>query len=191
MTRSELLAVVYRFHPRGVHRYDPAYDTSEERLRLVDAARQARVDYPTWYAMIGRLGDRYGLQNESLHLLAGGNDPAYSARIYVPQETISFHVCFLGPYYGIHHTGETDEAAAAIAREIEATYPGHQPIPPELGNEIVPDVEMDTVEMGEATIYLCLLSEVWTWGGIRGPNEPVLTAPAPRRPPVRVTSPLA
>jgi hypothetical protein len=184
MTRSELLAVVYRFHPRGVHRYDPAYDTSQERLRLVDAARKARVDYPAWYAMIGRLGSRYGMQNESLHLLAGGNDPAYSARIYLPQETVSFHVCCLGPYYGVHHTGDAAEAAAAIAQEIEATYPGYQPIPPDLGNEIVPDVEMDTVSMGEATIHVCLLSVVWGWGGIREPHEPALTDPShPRTPP--------
>ncbi|XYI00385.1 hypothetical protein ACMHYB_11775 [Sorangium sp. So ce1128] len=69
-----------------------------------------------------------------------------------------------GPYDGIHDTGEPDEIPAAIAEEIEATYPGYQPIPPELGNEVVPDVDMDGVMMmGEATIYMCLFSPVWTW----------------------------
>ena len=69
----------------------------------------------------------------------------------------------LGPYYGIHSRGEPDEIPAAVAEEIEATYPGYQPIPPELGNEVVPDVAMNVVLMGEATIYMCLFSEVWTW----------------------------
>ncbi|XXT24960.1 hypothetical protein WME94_25845 [Sorangium sp. So ce429] len=114
--------------------------------------------------MIRRLGDRYGLQNESLHLLSGGSDPAYSARIWLTDETaLSFHVSLLGPYYGIHLPGipEEEPVAREIAREIEATYPGYQPIPPELGNEVVPDVAMDAVSMGKATIYVCLFSSVW------------------------------
>jgi hypothetical protein len=118
--------------------------------------------------MVDRLGDRYDLQNESLGLFGSVRDPAYSARIYLPGETISFHVSLLGPYYGIHHLGEREEPAA-IAREIEATYPGYQAIPPELGNEVVPDVWVEWNAFGEATIYLCLFSEVWTWGGKREP----------------------
>jgi hypothetical protein len=175
MTRAELLEVVSRFYPRGLPEYDPAYDNTEEHRRLVDAARRARAEYPTWKAMIGRLGARYGLQNESLFLLSGGVDPAYSARIYIPRETISFHVCCLGPYYGIHHTGEADEAPAAIAQEIEATYPGYEPIPPEIGNEVVPDVSAEPRLFGEATIYVCLLSTVWELGGVRGPVPCALT----------------
>jgi hypothetical protein len=182
LTRSELLEVVYRFYPRGVlplaHMYVPpneiAYDDTEEHRRLVDAARRGRAEYPTWNAMIRRLGDRYCLQNESLHLLAGGVDPAYSARLYRPEDlkpaptlsskaSLSFHVCILGPYYGIHSTGEPGAESTAIAAEIEATYPGYQPIPPEIGNQVVPDVAMDGVPLGEATIYVCLLSIVWTW----------------------------
>jgi hypothetical protein len=124
--------------------------------------------------MFRRLEDRYSVQNESLHLLSGGVDPAYSARIYRPKDlepvpsfssraSLSFHVSLLGPYYGIHDRGEPDEKPAVIAEEIEATYPGYQPIPPEFGNEVVPDVAMVGVPMGEATIYICLFSVVWTW----------------------------
>jgi hypothetical protein len=182
ITRSELLDLVYRFYPRGVHKIsriyappnEPVYDDTEEHRRLVEAANRGRAEYPTWKAMIRRLGDRYGLQNESLSLLSGGVEPAYSARIYRPKDlepvpspqsraSLSFHVSLLGPYYGIHDTGEPDEKPAAIAAEIEATYPGYQPIPPELGNEVVPDVDMDGVLMGEATIYVCIFSHVWTW----------------------------
>ncbi|WP_437577705.1 hypothetical protein [Sorangium sp. So ce887] len=174
ITRSELLDVVYRFYPRGVHKImriyvpsgEPVYEDTEEHRRLVEAANRGRAEYPTWKAMIRRVGDRYGLQNESLNLFAGGIDPGYSARIWLTDETaLSFHVSLLGPYYGIHLPGipEEEPVAREIAGEIEATYPGYQPIPPELGNEVVPDVDMDGVSMGEATIYVCLFSVVWTW----------------------------
>ena len=182
ITRFELLDVVYRCYPRGVRCIarvhaspnEPIYDDTEEHCRLIEAANRGRAEYPTWKAMIRRLGDRYGLQNESLSLLSGGVEPAYSARIYRPKDlepvpslssraSLSFHVSLLGPYYGIHDTGEPDEIPAAVAEEIEATYPGYQTIPPELGNEVVPDVDMDAVWMGEATIYMCLFSPKWTW----------------------------
>jgi len=181
ITRSELLDVVYRFYPRGLHNYsrihappnEPFYDDTEEHLRLVEAANRGRAEYPTWRAMTRRLGDRYGLYNDSIRLLSGWVDPAYSASIYRPKDlepvpspssgaSLSFHVSLLGPYYGIHDRGEPDEKPAVIAEEIEATYPGYQQIPPELGNELVPDVAMNGALMGEATIYVCLFSNLWT-----------------------------
>lgn len=174
ITRSELLDVVYGFYPRGVHNFarihvppnEPFYDDTEEHRRLVGAASRGRAEYPTWKAMIRRLGDRYGLQNESLHLLSGGADPAYSARIWLTDQTaLSFHVSLLGPYYGIHLPGipEEEPVAREIAREIEATYPGYRPIPSELGNEVVPDVAMAGASMGKATINMCLFSVAWTF----------------------------
>ncbi|WP_438005227.1 hypothetical protein WME89_41860 [Sorangium sp. So ce321] len=174
IARSELLDVVYRFYPRGIHCFErvhvppnePFYGDTEEHRRLVEAANRGRAEYPTWEAMIRRLGDRYGLQNESLNLLTGGSEPAYSARIWLTDETaLSFHISLLGPYYGIHLPGipEEEPVAREITGEIEATYPGYQTIPVELGNEVVPDVSMDWAFMGEATIYVCLFSRVWTW----------------------------
>ncbi len=172
--RSELLDVVYRFYPRGVQPYArihappsaPFYNDTEEHLRLVEAANRGRAEYPTWKAMIARVGDRYRLQDESLSLLAGRTHPAYSARIRFADETaLSFHVSLLGPYYGLHLSGVPQEEPLAreIAREIEATYPGYRQILPELGNEAVPDVAMDGAFMGKTTIYVCLFSNVWTW----------------------------
>lgn len=181
ITRSDLLALIYRFYPRGmrdIHRMhvppgEPVYDDTDEHLRLVEAANRGRAEYETWKALIRRVGDRYDLQNESIKLLAGWVDPAYSARIYRPKDlepfpslsnraSLSFHVSLLGPYYGIHDRGEPDEKPAAIAAEIEATYPGYQQVPPEIGNEVVPDVAAG-LEFGTATIYTCLFSSVWTW----------------------------
>lgn len=178
VTRAELLDVVYRFYPRGmldisrehVPPGEPVYDDTEEYRRLVEAANRGRAEYPRWEAMIRRLPDRHNLRDESLSLVSGATDPAYSARVYRPRDlelrnnpSISFHVSLLGPYYGIHDRGEPDEKPAAIAAEIESTYPGYQPIPPELGNEVVPDVAMFGVSFGKATIGICLFSTVWTW----------------------------
>ncbi len=181
ITRSELLDVVYRHYPRGMHTFarihvpegEPYHKDTEEYRCRVEAASRGRAEYETWRAMTYRLGERYYLQNESNALLAGWQDPAYSARIYRPEDfkpdplksraSLSFHVSLLGPYYGIHDAGGPDEKSAVIAAEIEATYPGYQPIPPEIGNEVIPDVETDAAEMGEATIYICLFSDVWKW----------------------------
>jgi hypothetical protein len=166
VTRVELLEVVHRFYPRGLSEHDPGYGATEEHRRLVDASRRAAAYYPTWNEMIRRLGARYSVQNECTRILGGGIEPAYSARVWLTDErALSFHVCALGAYYGIHHSGTPDEDPVAkdIAGEIEATYPGYQPIPSELGNEVVPDVEPDGGRLGKATVYVCLFSIVWTW----------------------------
>lgn len=172
-TRSDLLALVYRFYPRGlreIHRMhvaegEPVYEDTEEHCALVVASARGRRDYSRWEAMCRRLEGQFSLQNESLHLLAGGKDPAYSARIWLTNETaLSLHLSLLGPYYGIHLPGLPEEKSVAeeVVREIEFTYPGYAQIPPEIGNEVVPDV-VGGVELGKATIYTCLFSQVWTW----------------------------
>jgi hypothetical protein len=183
MTRDELLEVVYRFYPRGLLVGGLGYDDTVERQRQRDAARRGAAEYPTWKAMIRRLRDRYPLMDHSVSLLAGSCDPAYSADIDIPGGgTLYFHVSLLGSYYGIHRTGAPGEEPPALdlAREIEATYPGYAPIPPELGDEVVPDVG----HFGKTTIYECLLSNVWKWGSPTWPSpsppptdaERVLTA---------------
>jgi len=172
ITRSELLDLVYRFYPRGIldiHRMhvppgEIVYDDTEENCRLMVAAARGRREWPTWKAMIRRLGDQCSVQDEALHLLSGGVDPAYSGRVWLTDKTtINFHVSLLGPYYGIQLPGvpEEEPVAREIAREIEATYPGYQTIPPEIGNEVVPDVTAGR-DFGSATIYICLFSPVWT-----------------------------
>jgi hypothetical protein len=115
--------------------------------------------------------------DQSLSLLAGWYDPGYSGEIEIPGRTLGFHVSLLGPYYGIHRTGTPGEEPAALdlAREIEATYPGYEPIPPELGNEVVPDV----VNFGKTTIYDCLLSDTWKWSSRPDDAEPLDDARAP------------
>jgi len=166
MTRAELLEVAYRFYPRG--RYDglPGYRESEEWLRQREVARRAVREHPTWREMLRRLGysflDHAACMRAKSYLHDNGFDPAYSADLYLPGRTLGFHVSLLGPYYGIHRTGDPGEepAALTVVRAIEATYPGYEPIPPELGNEVVPEVIVHGPDR-DVTIYHCLLSGTW------------------------------
>ncbi len=130
--------------------------------------------------MLGRLRARFGpLMDQSILLLYGDYDPAWSANIFIPGHAVGFCVCVLGPYYGIKRTGAAGEELAALdlAREIEATYPGYKPIPPELGEEGVPDVALDSKDFGTATISNCLLSDVGRV--MSGPWPPPPRSPRP------------
>ena len=49
----------------------------------------------------------------------------------------------------------------AINEEILATFPGYEPMPPEVGKLIVPDVIGGGNLYGESTIYGCLFSDNW------------------------------
>lgn len=172
-TRAMLLDLVYKYYPRGmvdIHRMhvspgEPVYEDTDEHCRLMTAAAFGRREYATWKSMMTRLQKNYSVQDESLHLLAGGIHPAYSGRMWLTlgKTSINFHVSLLGPYYGIQLPGVPEEVPAAheIAREIEATYTDYQTIPPEIGNEIVVDVSAGR-DFGSATIYTCLFSEIWT-----------------------------
>src|SRR5262245_35326334 len=138
VTLPALLEEVYRFYPRGwLYPDRPGFDHTPERLRLRAAWVRAAFAYPTWKAMYDRLRSEHELTNMSLHVLSGA-DSAYSAlaSIYVDgrEYYLGFHVSFLGPYYVVHRMGRPGEEplARSITREIEATYPGYEPIPPEL-----------------------------------------------------------
>ena len=161
MTRAELLEVVYRFYPRGLLVDNDGYDDTEEAHRQREVVPRAVAGCPTWEAMLHRLGARYPVTNHSPYILAAeyrGYDSAYSADAVIPGHRLGFHVSLLGPYYGIRRLGAPGEEPAArdLAEEIEATFPGYAPIPPELGDEIVPDVSLDKRILGKATIYDCV-----------------------------------
>ena len=176
MTRSDLIEVVYRFYPRELWTTSPGYDDTPQRRRLVDAARRGAAEYPIWQAMLRRLATRYRFHDLSLHILGGSADAAYTAQLGVRGKEaeeaalvrrigwrlrFGCSVSLLGPYYVVRHTGSPDEEPHEVAREIEATYAGYEPIPPELGDVVVPDVALDTRGFGEVTISSCLLSTHW------------------------------
>lgn len=166
MTREELLEVAWRFYPRNLFDGLPGYRESEEWARQREAARRAVAEHPTWRAMLRRLGHPFLDHAERMratgYLEGESLDPAYGAQLYLPGRTLGFYVCLLGPYYGIYRTGAPEEESVAltVAREIEATYPGHEPIRPELGNDVVPGVILNGPGQ-KTTIYECLLSDRW------------------------------
>ncbi len=48
--------------------------------------------------------------------------------------------------------------AAEVVREVAQTF-GYEPMPPDVGGVVVPDVETSSRVFGEATLYACLVSE--------------------------------
>jgi hypothetical protein len=193
MTVSELLEIVYRFYPRGLWVDSPGYGDTPELRRRRDVARRAADEYPKWKALLDRLRPRYGIYDCSLHVLAGWVDSAYTLKLSIPgkeaeddelerrfgfQVRFGCRVSFLGPYYLVCRLGTSDEEPYVhdVAQEIERAYPAYEPIPPELGNVVVPDVALDTVGLGEATIYHCLLGTHWP-GDLR-PAKPATTGEA-------------
>jgi hypothetical protein len=160
MRRSDLLELIYRFYPAGMPVDHPDYPQTEEYRRRLEARRIAVAGSQKWKKMLGRLG----AQDESLHLTIGDReDPAYSGSIKGDRCALGFYASFLGPYYGIRRLGAADEVSMAetVAQEIERTYSGFQSIPPEIGYGLVPHVELDTIQMDEATLYECLFSPDW------------------------------
>jgi hypothetical protein len=158
------LEVVYRYYPRGLWTDSPGYDHTPERARQVEALRVAGEEYPKWEAMLDRLLKRYRVQNRALHIPTM-YDSAYSAELILPgargkDYRLRFHVSILGPFYVVDRLGNPGEEAYAIdvAHEIEATYRGYEPIPRDVGDLVVPDVALDAVALGSATIYDLLLS---------------------------------
>lgn len=189
MTPAALLAVVYRFYPRGLRVGSPGYKETPEYRRRFAATRQAAAEFPKWRGMLDRLGARYGIHDLSLHVFGSGVDSAYSVKLSIPGmgaehdalaengklgSQIKFGCCvsFLGPYYVVCHTNVAiDEPYVQdVTREVQATYRGYELVPPELGNVQVPDVALDTVGMGEVTIYNALLSTDWAPAEARSPH---------------------
>lgn len=220
---NELLAVVYRFYPRGIDYLDERFAKREERAHLVAARRQAGVSeqMQPWRDLLHRLDARFperSTQNRSIHLPGGSFDACYAAwfnRVEAQEDSqqwcIGFVVSFLVPYYVVYRTrivdlgsAEPEPApgedpgyfflydtfvyykpwtgppplthwkeieftfpveeqgyAAAVIAEIEATFPGHAPMPPDVGCQIVPDVVTGTQPMGLAMLYHCLFTDDW------------------------------
>ena len=51
--------------------------------------------------------------------------------------------------------------ATAIEEEIRTTFPGHEPILPEVGLTVVPDVQAGNKWFGESTLFTCLFAHFW------------------------------
>jgi hypothetical protein len=104
-----------------------------------------------------------------------------------PTEThhsLMFFVSFVVPYYVLRSEGATslsapkgragvnlqysfdltpDELpyARILEEEIVVTFSGYEPIPPDVGMTIIPDVGVSSRWFGEATLFHCLFADKW------------------------------
>jgi hypothetical protein len=230
---DDLLAVAYRYYPRGIEADDPRYTETEEHRRLAAARREAAAARAPWRAMLQRLGEAFPgryVHDNVASCPADAFRAGYEGLIDLPKSpdehghTVSFRVSFLVPYYVVYSTRTVDVAertealrerdrdfvriwidntlwrlprdvvapdvlaradrerseapparrrtlrfdllpderpyGEAITRAIEETY-GFEPMPPELGTVIVPDVATGFRTLGSASVYDCLVSDVW------------------------------
>lgn len=127
------------------------------------------------------------VRNQSTRLLAPDDAPldrCYCGCVYLPSRRpeevshrVSFRVSFVVPYYYIYSIHQVttpgdfeyrisfsfseDEVpfAQAVEEEIRQSYPGHEPMGPDVGLIVVPDVATTYQQPGEATIYDCLFTD--------------------------------
>ena len=121
---------------------------------------------------------------------AGPADRCFSGALWLPtrgpdekQHKLGFLVSFVVPYHVVYSSCvvalqqptterdservigfelSPDEApfARGLAEEIEAAFPGHLPMLPEVGKVILPDID-DLHELGGVTLFDCLFTEHW------------------------------
>jgi hypothetical protein len=110
---DDLLAIAYRYYPRGVTEADSGFYDTQERERLIAARRYAGTEdrFERWRHMIYRLEGRFPdcyVMDRSLHLASGTWDACYSGWLTMPprpgedQRHIGFLVSFLVPYYVVY-----------------------------------------------------------------------------------------
>ncbi|HEX2568354.1 MAG TPA: hypothetical protein VH877_02265 [Polyangia bacterium] len=58
-------------------------------------------------------------------------------------------------------TADEEPYVQEIVREIEATYAGYEPMPPEVGNGLVLDVVTGLNTIGTTKLYHCLFTDDW------------------------------
>jgi hypothetical protein len=133
---EELLAVVYRYYPRGIARDDPRYYASEEYARLSAARREAGgASREPWRALLRRLEERFPgrVGDHSLHLPSGQFDACYTGSIEFPADSgvrahaVYFLVGFLAPVYVIYGERHVEEPhSESASRSPPATVNVYQ-----------------------------------------------------------------
>jgi hypothetical protein len=118
-------------------------------------------------------------------------DRCFTGKIWLPARSptekhheLEFLVSFVVPYYVIccvrhvfvSHAGGSPDVeieksfdlpaddvafAQAIAEEIRTSFPDHEPLLPEVGLTVVPEVQAGNKWFGESTIFTCLFSDNW------------------------------
>lgn len=181
-TVDELLQIIEKHYWRST-----SYDESEPhsaRDCLIEARKAAGKPNTPWRELLARLYARFPnrVTNRSLHLAGGGFDACYSLTVDHPPQTISVLISIIAPYYVVYSSRKVDRTyrdsdpaklqafdldddekadAQIIVDEMKQLFPEHEPMLPDIGNIVVPDVMAGNQELGKATLYHCLFTDSW------------------------------
>ena len=189
-TVDELLQIVYRHYPRGMWDFEPGYhDTAE--FRRIDAARKEAASSKTWLALLDRLNLRFNgdIFNNSMALAGFKMDGCTWVTHGLPSRTsdprdadlLGLAISFIAPYYVLYSSRRIDRTycdavrffypfdldddeiadAQIMVDEMKVLYPEHEPMPPDIGNIVVPDVMAGNQAIGRATLYQCFFTDAW------------------------------
>jgi hypothetical protein len=189
---DELFALIHRYYPRGLRRYDPAIPSTEEYRRRIGARRAALAEYPRFRALLARLRARFPgclVEDQGLYHPLGNFDACHSGKLVLPtltpqqgQHALYFWSSFLAPYYLLSSerilyvprgderggyreeketrydlTAEEQPYAQAIVAEIKGTF-GGEPLPPSVGQSIVPEIAIVHADIGHVKVLQALFA---------------------------------
>lgn len=181
-TLDELLQIIQQHYWRST-----SYDESEPygaRDCLIEVRKKAAEPNTPWRELLARLYARFPhrVTNRSLHLAGGGFDACYSLTVDHPPHEIGLFISIIAPYYVVYSSRRVDRTyREAVPQELQAfdldddekadaqvmidemklLFPGHEPMPPNIGNIVVPDVMAGNQELGKVTIYHCFFTDSW------------------------------
>jgi hypothetical protein len=179
---DELLQIIDQHYWRSA-----SYDGSEPygaRDCLVEVRKEAGKPNTPWSELLARLYKRFPdrVTNRSLHLTGGGFDACYSLTVEQAPHEIGLAICFIAPYYVVYSSRNVDRTyresepkklqafvldddekadAQVMIDEMNLLFPAHEPMPPDIGNIVVPDVMAGNQELGKATLYHCFFTDSW------------------------------
>lgn len=109
-------------------------------------------------------------------------DPSRNSRINDEDHEIGLAISYIAPYYVVYSSRKIDRTyrefepqklqsfdldddettdAQVMVGEMKLLFPDYEPMPPEIGNIVVPDVMAGNQELGKATLYHCFFMDSW------------------------------
>ena len=131
-TAEALTRLLHRYYPPGLWTHDPAYDASEQALRLTQLLETAQRDTRPWESFVQKVREEFvGCTVWDMSL--PWSEPCYRLRVYLPEaandgkadDAVVCLLSLLAPVYALYasHFLEADSRVEKWTR-----YP---PLPPE------------------------------------------------------------
>ena len=177
------LEAVYGHYPRNVWSDTPAHAETPETKRLREAQRRAREDRSHLIALMEAIEaeapgtdvmDLSYLTYDACYVVRANADPVTETTTRVREVVACISV--IAPVYAIYQattevatsgeqdvtTADTPDADVAplwgvVARQVERIF-GYTRMEPEIGLATIPDVQVQNVPLGEATVYDALFT---------------------------------